>query len=226
MRSGQVSDCYAETVFEKDVFEETLGLNRSIIHRKPPFGADRGKAIGYYAVIKLTNGGKLYKSMSKQEVETHALKYSKQKSGNSLINIWKSEFDKMAQKTVLRQLVKFSPLSSDLKKELEQDNAIREVISDDMALEDDYRQTGQKVRDTFEESYSPSPNIATLDHYLTDDDGEPIEQENVKQENKEEQNALTCIECDNVITPSVHTYSVNKYSKPLCIKCQKVASNG
>ncbi len=41
----------------------------------------------------------------------------------------------------------------------------------------------------------------------------------------EEDNELRCRECGDVISPSVHTYSLEHYNKPLCMKCQRKVKN-
>lgn len=58
--------------------------------------------IGYFAHFEMKNGFKKTLFMSKEKVEAHAKKYSK--SYNSNYSPWKTEFDGMATKTVLRNL--------------------------------------------------------------------------------------------------------------------------
>ena len=61
------------------------------------------KVVGYFAYIETINGFKKASYWSREKVEAHAAKFSKSyKSANS---VWKSDFDAMAIKTVLRNLL-------------------------------------------------------------------------------------------------------------------------
>lgn len=62
--------------------------------------------IGYFAYIETLNGYKKALYWSKEKVLAHAKKYSK--SFNSQNSVWKSDFDAMATKTVLRNLLSHS----------------------------------------------------------------------------------------------------------------------
>lgn len=104
-RSGQVSTIEARTVFEKDVFEFEYGLESKLVHK--PALVNKGEAIAYYAVAKLDGGGSSFIVMSVQEIEQYRDKYSKSKK----FGPWVNEFDAMARKTCLRQLIKYLPIS-------------------------------------------------------------------------------------------------------------------
>ena len=104
-RSGQVSTLEARTVYENDEFEYEYGLEDKLVH-KPTMEA-KGKPIAYYAIAKLKDGGYSFIVMSHGEVERHRDKYSKSKK----FGPWVDEFNQMAKKTVLRQLIKYLPIS-------------------------------------------------------------------------------------------------------------------
>lgn len=104
-RSGQVSTIEARTVFEKDVFEFEYGLESKLVHK--PVLKEKGEAIAYYAVAKLDGGGSSFIVMSKEEIEQYRDTYSKSKK----FGPWVNEFDAMARKTCLRQLIKYLPIS-------------------------------------------------------------------------------------------------------------------
>lgn len=126
-RSGQVSTIQAHAVRENDQFEYALGLDPKLEHI--PASSNRGDATHYYAVVRMKDGGFCFAVMSKADVEAHARKYSKAYSGYSP---WKTAFDEMAKKTVLKRALKYAPLKSDFQRAEVQDGTIKTTISDDM----------------------------------------------------------------------------------------------
>lgn len=70
--------------------------------------------IGYYAMFELTNGFRKTLYWSKQKMERHALRYSKGYSAKKGYTFWEKDFDAMAYKTMLRQLIsKWGIMSTD-----------------------------------------------------------------------------------------------------------------
>ena len=108
-RSGDVSTVQAHTVCENDRFEYALGLDPKLEH--VPARTNRGNPIYYYAVIRMKDGGFCFSVMSKEEVEAHAKKYSQAYS--SSYSPWKTNFDEMAKKTVLKKALKYAPMKTD-----------------------------------------------------------------------------------------------------------------
>lgn len=130
-RSGQVKTIYAEAVHENDTFEYELGLNPKLVHI--PADRNRGEVTHYYAVFKLVNGGEGMFVASKDDILKHAEKYSKSYAKDT--SPWKTNFDEMAKKTVIKQVLKYAPLSTDFMSKLTADETIHKTISDDMTLE-------------------------------------------------------------------------------------------
>lgn len=122
-RTGEVKSITAEVVCENDEFEYELGLEPKLKHI--PSKTNRGKPIFYYAVFKLKNGGEGFKVMSKEEIDEHARKYSKNYNGG----IWSKEFDEMAKKTVLKKLLKYMPLKTEFVRAVAQDESIKSFDS-------------------------------------------------------------------------------------------------
>ncbi|AHJ88637.1 RecT-like ssDNA annealing protein [Geobacillus phage GBK2] len=137
-RSGQVSTIAAHAVHENDVFEYEYGLNDKLVHK--PALKDRGAVIAYYAIAKMKDGGYSFLVMSKEDIEKHRDKYSKAKKYSP----WVDEFDAMAKKTVLRQLIKYLPISVEFLAHDEQNgvNVYNEVVDDKDVINVDY-ETGE-----------------------------------------------------------------------------------
>ena len=127
-RSGEVSVIQAHTVYENDVFEYELGMDPKLRH--VPAKADRGEAVAYYAMFKTKDGGYGFEVMSVDDVQRHAQRYSK--SYGSGISPWRSNFDEMAKKTVLKRALKYAPLKSDFVRGVAQDETIKAELSDEM----------------------------------------------------------------------------------------------
>ena len=64
------------------------------------------------------------------DVCRHAEKYSK--AYGSSFSPWKTSFEEMAKKTVLKKVLKYAPLKSDFVRAVVQDETIKSEISDDM----------------------------------------------------------------------------------------------
>lgn len=84
--------------------------------------------VGYYAYYELLNGYKETLYWSKEKMEAHAKKYSASYRNGWSSSIWTTDFDKMAYKTMLRQLISKAPMSVEMQKAYTGDQA---VIRDD-----------------------------------------------------------------------------------------------
>lgn len=78
--------------------------------------------IGYVATFTYTNGFTKTIYWSRQKMENHALRYSKGYAAKKGYTFWEKDFDGMAYKTMLRQLIsKWGIMSIDLQTAFEQD---------------------------------------------------------------------------------------------------------
>ena len=127
-RSGEVEVIQAHVVYENDDFECEYGLDPKLTHR--PAVSNRGEPIKVYAVFKTKSGGFGFEVMSMDDVKKHAAKYSK--AYGSSFSPWKTNFEEMAKKTVLKRVLKYAPLKSDFVRAAVQDEVIKNNISDDM----------------------------------------------------------------------------------------------
>lgn len=109
----------AHVVYANDEFDYSLGLHPDIKH--VPAMKDRGEAIAYYAVWR--NGENFgFEVMSREDVEKHMKRYSKTYSNGP----WKTEFDEMAKKTVLKRALKYAPKKTDLARAVMQDETVKQ----------------------------------------------------------------------------------------------------
>ena len=127
-RSGEVEVVQAHIVYENDEFECEYGLEPKLTHT--PADKDRGEPVKVYAVFKTKSGGYGFEVMSMEDVRIHASKYSK--SYGSSFSPWKTNFEEMAKKTVLKKVLKYAPLKSDFVRGITQDETIKSEMSDDM----------------------------------------------------------------------------------------------
>lgn len=127
-RSGEVEVVQAHIVYENDTFECEYGLEPKLTHK--PADHDRGNPVKVYAVFKTKSGGYGFEVMSMEDVRIHAEKYSK--AYGSSFSPWKTNFEEMAKKTVLKKVLKYAPMKSDFVKAVVQDETIKTELSDDM----------------------------------------------------------------------------------------------
>lgn len=106
---------------------------------------EKATTIGYYAMFEYLNGFRKTIYWSKEKMEAHALKYSMGYRAKKGYTFWEKDFDGMAYKTMLRQLIsKWGIMSVDLtmQKALESDMA---VINDNGTY--DYVDNNSDVKD-------------------------------------------------------------------------------
>lgn len=116
-RSGQFESLGVRTVHEgeylgQDEFgDDTFRFSHDF--------DDKG-TVGYFAYFKLLNGFRKTLYWTKAQCEAHGRRYSK-----AYDKLWTSDFDAMAQKTVLKMLLsKYAPMSVDLQKAVTFDQSI------------------------------------------------------------------------------------------------------
>lgn len=85
---------------------------------------EKAKTIGYYAMFEYVNGFRKAMYWSKAKMEAHALQYSKGYQAKKGYTFWEKDFDAMAFKTMLRQLIsKWGIMSVDMQQAYENDMA-------------------------------------------------------------------------------------------------------
>lgn len=118
LRSGQYADLGVVEVYQSQ-FVAWDSIKSKLTYNKDVRGT--GGVIGYFAYLELENGFYKEEFWYSDEVESHGRKYSK--SFNS--GPWKSEFDKMAKKTVLKSLIShWGPLSIEMQSAMAADQSV------------------------------------------------------------------------------------------------------
>mgnify|MGYP001490774074 CR=1 FL=1 len=132
-RSGEVQTIKAEAVYENDEFEFEYGLDEKLRHKPLLFG-DRGKLIGFYAYAKFKDGGHTFLVASVDEINRIRDKYSRGKESGP----WKEEYEAMAKKTVIRQLIKYLPISIEIQRNVSLDETVRRDFNEEPEHVEDY----------------------------------------------------------------------------------------
>lgn len=112
--SGEISAWSVQVVKQNDKFELQMGDDEKIVHT--PALSDRGKTVGAYSIVTLKDGEKSREFMNIDEIEAIRTRARAKDSGP-----WKTDYDEMAKKTVIRRHSKRLPMSTDLQ------NAIQAV---------------------------------------------------------------------------------------------------
>lgn len=128
-RNPDIQTVQAQCVYENDTFEYELGLEPRLVHK--PALKDRGEMLCVYALWKSQNGGFGFEVMSKEDIDAHAKKFSQGFSSN--YSPWKTNYEEMAKKTVIKKCLKYAPIRSDFTRQISNDETIKTEISVDMS---------------------------------------------------------------------------------------------
>lgn len=147
---------------------------------------EKAATIGYYAMFEYTNGFKKAMYWSKAKMEAHAIKYSAgyaadKRKGNQY-TFWSKDFDGMAYKTMLRQLIsKWGIMSIDLVTAIDSDMAV--INSDGSKSYVEYVETEEDVN-----NYTENSSDKVVDSEATEkkEDAEEKEDTKKQEEVKEE----------------------------------------
>lgn len=163
MRSNQYRKMNAIEVREGELIE-CDPFNEEYVFKaiKDPERRKKAKVIGYYAYFELTTGFRKELYWTKEEMTAHAKQYSKgfknDLSKGTAYTFWSKNFDEMAKKTMLRQLIsKWGVKSIEFQKAFDSDQAV--------------------IRDNGEVDYVDNDNVVTV---------EDVEVEVINNANKEE----------------------------------------
>ncbi|NQO27228.1 recombinase RecT [Streptococcus suis] len=123
-RSGQIRNINCDIVYKEEFlrYDKVYGTLHLTDEQ-----VDSGEVIGYFASLELINGFRKMIFWKKEKVIAHAQKYSKTYDKNTGDfkpgTPWNVEFDAMAQKTLIKELLsKYAPLSVELQEAIMADN--------------------------------------------------------------------------------------------------------
>jgi recombination protein RecT len=149
--SGEITSISAQAVYENDEFDYDLASGERPKHR-PSLKDGRGQAIAYYCLANFRDGGFHFELMTKEEIEGIRLRSAAVKSGRS--TPWKTDYDEMAKKTVIRRAVKRLPIS--LSRETRNALIAEDAYHAGKAFELD-QETGEAI-DIWAEAVEETPN--------------------------------------------------------------------
>lgn len=133
MRSGQYKHINVLEVKEGELISSDP-FNEEYIFKaiQNPSERRKAKTTGYYAMIELINGFKKSIYWDKEQMEYHAMTYSKGYKAKKGYTFWEKNFDEMAKKTLLRQIIsKWGVMSIDMQQAYQSDMA---VINEDNSI--------------------------------------------------------------------------------------------
>ena len=141
---------------------------------------EKREVIGYMAYFELVNGFRKTLYWSKSKMEKHAERYSQSykydKSSNRKESFWSKDFDQMAFKTMLRQLLsKWGIMSTEMQKAYEADMSIQK---DDKTIYIDNEELQETTIDYDSVALDENSETGTLDLKA------PADVEKVQNENK------------------------------------------
>ena len=106
-----------------DILEKTSWNSYILIEDEET--RENAKTIGYYAMFEYINGFRKTMYWTKSKMEAHALKYSKGYAAKKGYTFWEKDFDGMAYKTMLRQLIsKWGIMSIDMQEAYTKDMSV------------------------------------------------------------------------------------------------------
>ena len=118
---------------------------------------EQAKTIGYYAMFEYINGFKKAIYWSKEKMESHAEKYSAGYRAHKGYTFWEKDFDGMACKTMLRQLIsKWGIMSIEMEKAVTNDMAVIHENGESEYIET-VPETGEVIETVSEPEESAEP---------------------------------------------------------------------
>ena len=134
-----------------------------------PDEREKAETIGYYAMFELVNGFRKCMYWSKAKMEAHAEKYSMGYKAHKGYTFWEKDFDGMAFKTMLRQLIsKWGIMSIEMQSAFTNDMAYHDTVDlsdspkyaeEDVSMD---AETGEVIEDTAQAEKRKQPEQESI----------------------------------------------------------------
>jgi len=152
IRTGQYRHLNADAVYEgEEMIVDKIKGTMEITGKKMS-----DKVIGYFSYMKLINGFEKAIAWTKEDVQKHAKRFSKSYK-SKYDSPWKSDFDAMAKKTMLLQLIpKYGPMTIEMTQALEGDRGDFAGFDDKRIADEIDKNANQGDVIDIEENWEPS----------------------------------------------------------------------
>lgn len=157
IRSGYYKKLNVVAIKQGELVEYDF-MNEEIVINKIKDEAKREAtpAMGYYAVFEYTNGFRKTLYWSKEKMEAHATEYSQgyksDKKNKTRYTFWSKDFDGMAYKTMLRQLIsKWGIMSIEMQDAISNDMTFKDSDGTSQYVETDNGYTGETINAEYQE---------------------------------------------------------------------------
>lgn len=129
-----------------------------------PLEREKAPTIGYYGMFELTNGFTKSMYWSKETMEEHAQKYSKGYAAHKGYTFWEKDFDGMAFKTILRQLIsKWGIMSIEMQTAIETDMSFKDDVgSQPVYFDSEENQQVEQVQVYQEQTYQEPEGVSLV----------------------------------------------------------------
>lgn len=130
-RSGLVAGLGAHPVYERDEFAMGFESGRWVFTHQPDWWGERGQLLGWYAAGQERgfDTWTVTEPWSVARMEAHRDRFAMARKDGQIVGPWRDHFESMARKTVLLDLVKLLPKSTDVARAIEADNSVRVDLS-------------------------------------------------------------------------------------------------
>lgn len=160
MRSGAVSNIYADVVCEADVFEYDKG---QVLTHKINFRKDRGEPYAAYAIARFKDGSEMCAAMGMAEIlriRDGSQGWKAYQKGYAKSSPWADYPEEMAKKTVFKRLSKWLPLSPEFRDAVDvDDEGVIDISSMSVALEQQQDEEGGERRKALIEAITKAAEI-------------------------------------------------------------------
>ncbi|WP_373202638.1 recombination protein RecT [Mycobacterium marinum] len=130
-RTDKIASLHARTVYTNDYIEIEYGAHEDRFVHRPYLDGPRGEYRLFYAVGRTTNGGySMTDPMTLADMETHRDRYATARNRqHEVVGPWVDQFEGMAHKTTIRQLMKLLPKSTEIQRAMAHDGGVRVDVS-------------------------------------------------------------------------------------------------